>query len=467
MLHSGVVTATAGTTSTLWARDRRATTVGLLLLITMAAFEAMSVGTAMPTMVAELHGQSLYSWPFTAFLAASVIGTVLSGRLSDTRGPRLPLLGGPVIFGAGLLVAGAAPTMEVLLAGRVLQGLGAGVQIVGVYVLIAQAYPERDRPAAFGAVSAAWVVPALVGPTIAGLVTEHASWRWVFFGLAPFVLLGVVLLVPLVRTLPARGADQEQSTRRGVIVASVAAGAGLSALTWAAQHPSLATAPLAVAGLVLLAPALRRLLPSGTLIAARGLPTVVLVRGLLTGAFFAVEAYLPLTLTAVHGASPALAGLPLTVGALGWSAASALQGRYPDYPRERLLRLGFLLLSVGLAGTTVAAFAAPPYWLVLPVWTVAGAGMGLAMPSVSVRLLELSPPADRGFNSAALQIWDLLLSAACIGFGGVLLVAVASAAEPTPAVVALNLLMAALALAGALLASRTAVSNGPATLDSR
>ena len=100
-------------------------------------------------------------------------------------------------------------------------------------------------------------------------------------------------------------------------------------------------------------------------------------------------------------------------------------------------------------------------------WTVAGAGMGLAMPSVSVRLLELSPPADRGFNSAALQIWDLLLSAACIGFGGVLLVAVASAAEPTPAVVALNLLMAALALAGALLASRTAVSNGPATLDSR
>jgi len=496
MLHSGDVTATADAstdrtrTSALWARDRRTTTAGLLLLITMAALEAMSVGTAMPTMVAELHGQALYSWPFTAFLAASVIGTVLSGRITDSRGPRLPLLGGPAVFGAGLLVAGVAPTMPVLLAGRVLQGLGAGVMVVAAYVLIALVYPERDRPAAFGAVSAAWVVPALVGPAIAGLVTEHASWRWVFFGLAPFVLVGVGLLVPLVRTLPAAAHQshqahpaQERSTRRGVITASVMAGVGLSALTWAAQHPSLATAPLAAGGLVVLVPALRRLLPAGTLTARRGLPTVVLARGLLTGAFFAVEAYLPLTLTAAHGASPALAGLPLTVGALGWAAASTLQGRHPDYPREKLLRAGYLLLAAGLAGTTVAAFGAVPYWLVLPVWTVAGAGMGLGMPSVSVRLLELSPPAERGFNSAALQIWDLLLSAACIGFGGVLLVAFSTASAtasatanasasvsaqaqaPTPAVVLLDLLMAGLALGGAALASRTGQSGRPATLE--
>jgi MFS family permease len=466
MLHSGDVTATTDPTdsltvtahpSALWARDRRATTAGLLLLITMAAFEAMSVGTAMPTMVSELRGEALYSWPFTAFLAASVIGTVLSGRLADTRGPGLPLLGGPALLGAGLLLAGAAPSMSVLLAGRVLQGLGAGVAIVAVYVLIALVYPERDRPAVFGAASAAWVLPALIGPTIAGLLTEHAGWRWVFFGLAPFVLLSALLLVPLAGRRPAVAPSRSDSTgaRRGVIAAAVAAGVGLSALTWAAQHPGVATAALAALGLVLLLPALRRLLPGGTLTATRGLPTVVLSRGLLTGAFFAVEAYLPLTLTAVHGISPALAGLPLTVGALGWSAAAALQGKYPDYPRDRLLRGGFVMLAVGLAGTTVAAFATPPYWLVLPVWAVAGAGMGLAMPSVGVRLLELSPPADRGFNSAALQIWDMLMSAACIGLGGVLLISVASAAVPTPAVVILNPLMAGVALAGAVLASRT------------
>jgi MFS family permease len=452
MLHRRVTTGTGA----LWARDRRAATVGLLLLITMVAFEAMSVGTAMPTMVAELHGQALYSWPFTAFFAASVTGTVLSGRVSDTRGPRLPLLGGPVIFGTGLLVASAAPSMMVLLAGRVLQGLGAGVIVVVAYALIALVYPERDRPAAFGAISAAWVVPALVGPAIAGLVTEHASWRWVFLGLTPFVLVGAVLLVPLVRTLPrAAPGTAQRGTRHGVIVAAAAAGVGLSALTWAAQHPALVVAPLAVAGLVLLVPALRRLLPPGTVTARPGLPTVVLARGLLTGAFFGVEVYLPLTLTAVHGTSPALAGLPLTIGALGWSGASALQGRYPDIPRHRLLRAGFLLLAAGLAGTTVAAFAGLPYWLVLPVWTVAGAGMGLAMPSLSVQLLDLSPPGERGFNTAALQIWDILMSTACIGFGGVLLIAIASTDAPAPAVVPLDVLMAGLALTGAALATRT------------
>jgi MFS family permease len=455
----------------------------MLLLVTMAAFEVMSVGTALPTMVAELHGQRLYSWPFTASLAASVIGTVLAGRLSDTRGPRVPLLAGPAVFGVGLLVAGAAPTMEVLLAGRLLQGLGAGMEIVVIYVLIALVYPERVRPAAFGAVSAAWVLPALVGPAAAGLVTEHLGWRWIFFGLAPFVLLGLVLLAPLVRQLPA-AAEGQLSGRRGLVAAALAAAVGLSALTWAAQHPAsavplalaghggvaelprgVAAGVLAAAGLALLVPALRRLLPPGTVTARRGLPSVVLVRGLLAGSFFGVEAYLPLTLTAVHGASPLLSGLPLTVGALGWSAASNLQGRFPDVPSERLIRTGLLLLAAALAATTAAALQATPYWLVLVVWPVAGAGMGLAMPAVGVRLLQLSPPGDRGFNSAALQIWDMLLSAACSGLGGVLLIAVASAAAPAPAVLVLDPLLAGLALAGAAIAGRTAAPARPATLE--
>ncbi|HEY0641155.1 MAG TPA: MFS transporter [Pseudonocardiaceae bacterium] len=439
---------------TLWGGRYRATTGGLVLLVTLVAFEAMSVGTAMPTMVADLGGQALYSWPFTAFLAASVVGTVLSGRVADTRGPRLPLLAGPVFFAAGLLVAGFAPTMELLLAGRVLQGLGGGIQIVALYALVGLVYPESTRPAVFGVISAAWVLPALVGPVVAGLLTEHASWRWVFLGLAPFVALGIGLLVPMLRRLPE--SEPTPLVRRWLIAAAVAAAAGLSALTWAAQHPSLVTALLAAGGLLVLAPALRTLLPAGTLRAARGLPSVVLARGLLTGSFFAVEAYLPLTLTAVHGTSPALAGLPLTVGALGWSGAAAWQGRHPDIARHRLMRAGFLIIAAGLAGTTVGAFAAAPFWLVLPFWIAAGAGMGLAMPSVSVRLLELSPASDRGFNSAAMQIWDMLLSAACIGFGGVLLLTVASAAAPAPAVITLNVLMAGLALLGAVLAARTA-----------
>jgi MFS family permease len=137
----------------------------------MVAFEAMGVGTAMPALVADLGALSLYAWPFVAFMAANVFGTVLGGRWCDLAGPRIPLVAGPVLFGAGLLVAGTAASMPQLLVARVLQGLGAGTLTVAVYVLIAVVYPERTRPAIFGLMSSAWVLPSLIGPPVAGVVT--------------------------------------------------------------------------------------------------------------------------------------------------------------------------------------------------------------------------------------------------------------------------------------------------------
>lgn len=111
-----------------WSPGRAPTTVGILLLVSLTAFEAMGVGTAMPAVVADLGGVSRYAWPFVLFLAAAVFGTVAGGRWCDVRGPRVPLVAAPVLFGAGLIVAGFATTMAGLLAGRVLQGLGAGAQ---------------------------------------------------------------------------------------------------------------------------------------------------------------------------------------------------------------------------------------------------------------------------------------------------------------------------------------------------
>ncbi len=154
--------------SELFGPSRRATTIGVLLLISMVAFEAMGVGTAMPALVADLGALPLYAWPFVAFMAAGVFGTVLGGRWCDLAGPRIPLVAAPVLFGAGLVVAGTAAGMPQLLVGRVLQGLGAGSLTVAVYVLIAVVYPERTRPAVFGLMSSAWVLPSLIGPPVAG-----------------------------------------------------------------------------------------------------------------------------------------------------------------------------------------------------------------------------------------------------------------------------------------------------------
>jgi len=437
--------------ASVWSARYRATTIGMLTLVTIAAFEHLGVSTAMPRMMADLHGEALYAWPFTAFLAASVMATVLSGRFCDRFGPGPALLAGPGLFLAGLIASGAADGMPLLLAGRVFQGLGLGTQTVAIYVLVALVYPQRSRPAVFGLLAAAWVVPSLVGPTAAGLITEHVGWRWVFLGIAPFALLGVLLLTPVIRRLPELGRDAPQSTaRRGVALAAVATAFGISALTWAAQHPSLATLWLALAGLAALVPAMRVLLPRGTFTARQGLPATVLVRGVFAGAFFGVEAYVPLTLSAVHGFSPAMSGVPLTVGACGWAAASHWQGRRPDLDRPRLIRVGLLALSAALAAMALVGADWGLAWLVLPFWLVAGAAMGLSYPSISVLSLDYAAPRDRGFVSSALQVNDMTFAAAAVGLGGVMLATFASTAHPTAAVVPMNLLLAGLALVGAL-----------------
>ena len=403
----------------------------MLTLVTIAAFEHLGVSTAMPRMMADLHGEALYAWPFTAFLAASVMATVLSGRFCDRFGPGPALLAGPGLFLAGLIASGAAEGMPLLLAGRVLQGLGLGTQTVAIYVLVALVYPHRSRPAVFGLLAAAWVVPSLVGPTAAGLITEHVGWRWVFLGIAPFALLGVLLLAPVIRRLPELDRDAPESTaRRGVALAAVATAFGISALTWAAQHPSLATLWLGLAGLAALVPAMRVLLPRGTFTARPGLPATVLVRGVFAGAFFGVEAYVPLTLTAVHGFSPAMSGVPLTVGAMRLGGRVALAGPHAR-PRP------------GHAHPGRACSRCPPRsprwrwsaptggsrgWCCRSGWSRAPPWACRTRRSACCRL-DYAAPRDRGFVSSALQVNDMTFAAIAVGLGGVMLATFASTAR--------------------------------------
>ena len=430
----------------------RLPTTGLVLLVTLVAFEAMAVGTAMPTAVAALHGLAWYAWPFTGFLVAQVVGMVVGGDVGDRRGPRAALLGGVAVFAAGLLVAGAAPDMAVFVAGRLVQGLGAGAISVSLYVVAGQAYGAGLRPRLFGAISAAWVVPALVGPVVAGAVTASAGWRWVFLGLLPLIGAGLALLLPAVRHLG--GPAQAGEPARGRRWWAVLAGLGIGALQYAGQLLDLVAVPVALAGAAALVLGLRPLLPPGTARAARGLPTVVAARGLLAGAFFAGDALVPLTLTQVHRFSPTAAGLPLTAGALGWALASQLQGRRPEASRVLLLRAGFVLLAVGLAATALTALPGGG-WIPYLSWAVAGMGMGLGMPSVGVLLLDQSPEHRRGADSAALQIADVTGSALCIGLAGVLVAAATSAVLAlTVAFPVAYAFCTVLALLGAVVAGR-------------
>jgi MFS family permease len=169
-----------------------------------------------------------------------------------------------------------------------------------------------------------------------------------------------------------------------------------------------------------------------------------------------MDALLPFVLTEQHGWSAATAGLPLTAGAVGWVVAAQLQGRRPDVPRQRVLRLGCLVLAAGLAATAATAVPALGGWPAYLSWAVAGVGMGLGMPSVGVLLLDQSPEAERGANSAALQISDVTASALCVGLAGVLVAGAAEGGGPLwPAVLAAVAGLTVPALLGARVAGRT------------
>lgn len=436
----------------------RTTSIGILLVITLIAFEAMAVATAMPRAVAALHGLAYYGWPFTAFLVTSVVGMVTGGDRCDRDGPRRPLLTGIAVFGAGLLVAGIAPTMAVFVLGRAVQGFGGGMIVVSVYVLIAEVYEERLRPRMFAALSAAWVLPSLVGPVLAGLLTQHLTWRLVFLMIAPFVVISLALILPALRRLPAQDRPPARAGRWPI---ALVAAAGAAALQYAGQELRWWSLLPAVAGAAALVPSLRRLFPAGTFRLRVGLPSVVALRGLVAGAFFATDSYVPLTLTHVHGYGPTAAGAPLILGSVGWSAMSWWQGRHADTPRYLLVRAGFGMVAVAALAMTAIAVRHVPGWVSCPVWLVGGGGMGLVMPSLSILLLDFSPVAERGRNSSAMQIADMLTSALCIALGGALVAAAERSALSLPtAVTVIDLTMCAVALVGAVAAVRIREERG-------
>ncbi|MFC5668010.1 MFS transporter [Kitasatospora misakiensis] len=445
----------------------RALTLGIVSVVLVIAFEATAVNTAMPVAAGELDGIGLYAFAFSGYFTTTLFALVVSGQWCDRSGPLQPLFTGIAVFGAGLLVAGAAPGMWIFVGGRALQGLGGGLVIVALYVVVGRAYPERLRPSVFAAFSAAWVLPSIVGPLVAGAVTQHLGWRWVFLAVPVLILLPLAVMGPALRRAEKarpvlRGAAFDR--RRTGLAAMAALGAGL--LQYAGQRLDLPGLLPAVAGAALLLPAVLGLLPTGTLRAGRGLPTVILLRGVAAGAFFAAEAFIPLMMRTERGLSPTLAGLTLTSGGLAWALGSWIQGR-PGAERYRvaMIRSGFTLTAVAIAGAALVLVPAVPAWVAAVAWGFGGIGMGLAVASISVLMMNLSTPEDAGANSASLQVSDALGNVLLMGLAGVLFGALgggsvaaahdgAAGAGSTGAFAVIFLTMTGVALLGAVVSGR-------------
>jgi MFS family permease len=406
----------------LWAAERRGLTIGLVLTTTFIAAEALAVITIMPQVARDLGGLSLYGWVFSAFMLGSLVGTVAAGREADRRGPARPYVAGLLLFGSGLAVAGLAPSMSVLVVGRVLQGLGAGAAPAVAYVAIGRSLPERLRARMLAVLSTAWVLPGLLGPVLSAQVARAFGWRVVFLGLIPLVAVAGVLALPtLVRI--GRPTETPAAEHRLLDALRVSLGGALVIAALAARG-ALAVGVLGAVGMCVAVPALRRLLPVGTLAARSGLPATILSRGLLTFAFFGADAFVTLAITTVLHHSTTTASVAITGATLSWTMGAWLQARLSDrWEGRRLIRCGLALVLVGIAGMVLCLRPGVPVVEAILAWSVAGLGMGLAYAPTSLMMLREASSSRTGWASASLNLSDVLGTALGAGLGGAALVA--------------------------------------------
>jgi MFS family permease len=410
-----------------WAPGRRQLTAALVLTITLVAFESLAIATVMPVVADDLGGLGLYGWVFSGFFLGSLLGIVLAGRAADRRGTRLPFAAGLALFAVGLVVGGAAQSMPMLVAGRVAQGMGAGVIPAVAYTTVGRSYPAAMRPRVFAVFSSAWVIPGVVGPAAASAIEGWTSWRVVFLALLPLVAVAAALALPVLSDrgpaaggvgsdAGARDAVPDDDRRRDAFV--LVAGAAL-VLGGLGAHQIWLAVLLVVAGALPAAWAFVRLVPAGTVALHPGLPAAVAVRGILTFAFFGTDAYVSLAVTDVHHQPTWVAGLALTGATLAWTAGAWVQQRLVVQRGPRwLVRRGFAVIAVGIALLS-AALGPVPVAAVVAAWTVGGLGMGLSYAPISVTVLGTAAPGQEGRASASLQLTDVLGVALGTGLAGV------------------------------------------------
>lgn len=431
----------------------RSLTIGLVLAVTLVAFEALAVATIMPEARDDLGGLRFYAWAFSGFLLASLVSITWAGAECDRRGPARPITVALLFFAVGLTIAGAAPWMPVLVVGRIVQGLGGGALTSVAYVAIGRGYDETLRPRMFAVLSSAWVVPGLAGPGVAAMVAEFVGWRMVFAGLLPLLALAAVLVLPALSRMGPPAVPSAQP-RRLARAFRLAAGAGC-VLAGVSAPSLLVAAVLVPVGLFLAVPAFVQLIPAGTLAARRGTPAAVAGMGLINLAFFGTEAFIPLMLTSVRGTSTLFVGIVLTGTTLSWTSGSWLTERFSRRGHPHSLAMpGALIVALGIGGIALTVASGVPVAFAAVAWTVGGLGMGMAYPTFSLTVLGNATEGAEGAAASSMKLAEVLGPAIGIGLGGALIAAGESAGNQGSATAAVFVVMAVTALLCAFVSTR-------------
>jgi EmrB/QacA subfamily drug resistance transporter len=332
-------------------RHRRLAVLGVMLSIFLAAMESTVVATAMPRVVASLGGLEIYSWVFSGFLLTSTVTMPVWGRLSDLYGRRRVFLGGLTIFLAGSALSGLAQNMVELIAFRMLQGLGAGSLMTIGMTIVGELFALERRAKMQGYISGVWGVASLCGPLIGGVLTDHASWRWVFYINLPFGAVAMGLIGAGLRDRP-RDGRRPALDYPGFVLFSVGVSALLVGVLEAGRVARwtgadvLGPLVLAVAALAAFVRVERR--ATEPIVPLRlfrvRMVLAASVTGFLAGmAMFGAISFVPLFLQSVSGMSATAAGVVLIPFVLGWVAMSIVSARL-------VLRIGYrIVVAAGMA----------------------------------------------------------------------------------------------------------------------
>ncbi len=406
----------------------RALTIGIILAVTTVAFEGLAITTIAPNLAQHLNGIHLYGWIFSAFLLSQILGTIVIGQQIGKIGVFRSFALSIVMFVVGIVIAATSLSMPVLIGGRAFQGFGAGAIITCVYYSITLSYPDELRTKILAVFSSAYILPALIGPYIAGLLAEYVSWRFVFWLVLPLIVLAVLLTLPSFRKLQA-GNSSSSSAKNGnrkegyALLLTIGTGLLLSGLGFVTNGMGIA---LALVGVAIMIQPMRKLLPEGTFSVRKGLPATIVSRGFYVACYVATESYVVLALTEVKGLSADLAGLIVAGGALSWSTAAWLQSKLDEKDRgqgrKKRVTGGVALMIVGVS-LVIAAIGLESggigFALISQIFT--GFGIGLANPTTGAIALQHARAGEEGEVSSHLQFVDAFCPGLSIGIGGALL----------------------------------------------
>lgn len=393
--------------------------VGGVLLHSM---NVLMVAAVLPSIVADVGGVAMMSWPTTGFLASSIVAATCTGHLTARLGPRIAFCGGAMVFGIGALVCAIAPSMEIVVAGRFVQGLGGGVLSAMAYVLVGRVFPQPLWPRVAALLSGAWSMSALVGPLVGGAFATWASWRGAFYTV---VALAMLLVLVALRALPRAHADGAAASRAIPVlrVAMICVAIAVMSAATIASLPAMKVAFFAGSVAMLVAMLLidRRapapLFPSDAFSPGSITGLAMSLALLVSIAYSPLSLYMPVFLQMLHGFSPLAAGYVVAGASMGWTVSSLVFAGQTGRGADRLLWAGPAAMMVGLAATALLMPVRPVFFLPVAIALV-GLGIGACWGFAVQRLIGGARPGETDLAAssvATVQQTGFALGAAAAG----------------------------------------------------